>query len=129
MVEGFEEVLRNELSKSLLQSQKLGFDPTHEPPVHIQPGRGKGKRSRTVAGGRSAGTPLSAHTHTHVPLAVPPGLPHILFFVLLGDRNIPAVGFELVLRELPEGVVLHAEGVIEHGRDVVLSADGAGMKK
>lgn len=69
----------------------------------------------------------SPHTHTSLSPS-PPGSPHILFLVLLGDRNIPAVGLELVLRELPEGVVLHAEGVIEHGRDVVLSADGAGMK-
>lgn len=42
MVEGFEEVLRNELSKSLLQSQELGLDPAHKPPVHVQPGREDG---------------------------------------------------------------------------------------
>lgn len=41
MVEGFEEVLRNELSKSLLQGQKLGLDTTHKPPVHIKPGTEK----------------------------------------------------------------------------------------
>lgn len=61
-------------------------------------------------------------------LVAPSGLavlPHILFFVLLSYWNIAAVGFELVLRELPKGVVLHAESVIEHGRDVVLSADRA----
>lgn len=54
-------------------------------------------------------------------------LPHILFFVLLSHGNIPAIGFELVLRELPKGVMLHAERVIEHSRDVVLSADRAGV--
>ncbi len=36
MVEGFEEVLWDELAESLLQSQKLGFDSTHKPPVHIK---------------------------------------------------------------------------------------------
>lgn len=41
MVEGFEEMLRNELGESLLQSQKLRFNPTHEPPVDIKPGRKK----------------------------------------------------------------------------------------
>lgn len=44
MVEGFEEVLRNELSKSLLQSQELGLDTAHKPPVHVQPGKENGKR-------------------------------------------------------------------------------------
>lgn len=41
MVEGFEEMLRNELGESLLQSQELGFNPTHKPPVDIKPGRKK----------------------------------------------------------------------------------------
>lgn len=54
---------------------------------------------------------------------VPVLSPHILFFVLLGYCDVPAIGFEFVLREFPKGVVLHAERVIEHRRDVVLSAD------
>lgn len=33
-----------------------------------------------------------------------------------------------MLREFPKGVVLHAERVIEHRRDVVLSADRSCMK-
>lgn len=55
-------------------------------------------------------------------------LPHVLLLVLLGYWNIPAIGFEFVLRELPKGVVLHAESVIENGRDVILSADRAFVK-
>lgn len=49
-------------------------------------------------------------------------LPHVFFFVLLSDGNIAAVGFEFVLQELPEGVVLHAERVVQDRGDVVLSA-------
>lgn len=37
MVKRFEEVLRDELTEAFLQSQKLSFDSTHEPPVHIKP--------------------------------------------------------------------------------------------
>lgn len=49
-------------------------------------------------------------------------LPHVFFFVLLSDGNIAAVGFEFVLQELPKGVVLHAERVVQDRGDVVLSA-------
>jgi len=41
MVERFEEVLRDELTEALLQSQKLGFNSPHKPPVHIKPGKQK----------------------------------------------------------------------------------------
>lgn len=44
MVEGLEEVLRNELRESLLQSQKLGLDAAHKPPVDVQPGGEDSKR-------------------------------------------------------------------------------------
>lgn len=49
-------------------------------------------------------------------------LPHVFFFVLLSDGNIAAVGFEFVLQELPKGVVLYAERVVQDRGDVVLSA-------
>lgn len=38
VVERFEEVLWDQLTEALLKSQKLSFDSTHEPPVHIQSG-------------------------------------------------------------------------------------------
>lgn len=43
MVEGFEEVLGDELTESLLKSQKLGFNSTHKPPVHIKSEKHKRK--------------------------------------------------------------------------------------
>jgi len=37
----------------------------------------------------------------------------VFFFVVLVDGDIAAVGFEFVLRELPKGIVLHAERVVQ----------------
>lgn len=51
-----------------------------------------------------------------------PVLPHVFLLVLLGDRNITPIRFEFVLEKLPEGIVLHAERVVEHRGDVVLTA-------
>ena len=49
-------------------------------------------------------------------------LPDIFLLILLCDGDVPAIGFQFVLKNPPESVVLHAERVIEHGGDVVLSA-------
>lgn len=46
MVEGFEEVLWDELTEPLLQSQKLGFNSTHKPPVHIKSEMNKIKKKK-----------------------------------------------------------------------------------
>lgn len=48
-------------------------------------------------------------------------LPDIFLLILLCDGDVPAVGFQFVLKNPPESVVLHTERVIEHGGDVVLS--------
>ena len=48
-------------------------------------------------------------------------LPDIFLLILLCDGDVPAVGFQFVLKNPPESIVLHAERVIEHGGDVVLS--------
>lgn len=78
------------------------------------------------ADGDAPGSPRVCFWPNDTEGKVPVLLPHILFLVLLGYCDVAAVGFEFVLRELPEGVVLHAERVIEHRRDVVLSADRPG---
>lgn len=49
-------------------------------------------------------------------------LPDIFLLILLCDGDVPAVGFQFVLKNPPESIVLHAERVIEHGGDVILSA-------
>lgn len=50
-------------------------------------------------------------------------LPDILLLVLLSDGHVSAIGFQFMLKNPPEGIVLHTEGMIQHGRDVILSAD------
>lgn len=68
---------------------------------------------RTVAGPASpSGNPPGAPEHY---------LPDVFFLVLLCDRDIPAVGFQFMLKNPPESVVLHTERVVQHGGDVVLS--------
>lgn len=37
MVKRFEEVLWDELIEALLQSEELGLNASHEPPVHVEP--------------------------------------------------------------------------------------------
>lgn len=61
---------------------------------------------------------------TRMPQWRPPSpgtLPDIFFLVLLCDRNVSAVGLQFMLKNPPEGIVLHAEGVVQHGGDIVLS--------
>ena len=45
---------------------------------------------------------------------------HILLLGVLADRHILAVGLQLVLDDLAIRAVLHAEGVVQHPRDVVV---------
>lgn len=51
----------------------------------------------------------------------PRALPDIFFLVLLRDRNISAVGLQFMLKNPPESVVFHTEGVVQHRGDIVLS--------
>lgn len=46
VIKRFEQMLRDELAEALLEGQKLGFDPTHEPPVHIKSDEDKGQRRK-----------------------------------------------------------------------------------
>lgn len=52
--------------------------------------------------------------------------PHVLLLGVLGDGDALAVGLELVLDDLPVGVVLHAEGVVQHTCDVVVPGERRG---
>lgn len=50
----------------------------------------------------------------------------VLLLGVLRDREALPAGLQLVLDDLAVGVVLHAEGVVQHARDVVLPGGGAG---
>lgn len=91
----------------------------------------------TVLAGQQTSHSKGASTARHEPshaqagpghLGAPPAttqgprtLPNVFFLVLLCDRDISAVGFQLMLQNPPESVVLHTESVVQHGRDIVLS--------
>lgn len=49
--------------------------------------------------------------------------PHILFLCVLGNRDGLAIGLELMLDDLPIGIVLYAEGVVQHTSDVIVPAE------
>lgn len=49
----------------------------------------------------------------------------ILLLSVLCDWDALAVGFELVLYNLAVGIVLHAEGVVQHTGDVIFPERGA----
>ena len=46
--------------------------------------------------------------------------PDILLLGVLGDLDDFAIGFEFVLDDLPVGIVLHTEGVVQHACDVIV---------
>lgn len=108
MVKGFEEVLRDKFTESLLQSQKLGFNPSHESPVHIKSEEDKDTTQHT--------NKYTDIEYSAVPqgTTVRPFSPHIFLLVLFSNRDITPVRFEFVLGELPKGIVLHAERMVEN---------------
>lgn len=117
VVKGFEEVLRDELTESLLQCQKLGFNPTHKPPVHVE----SEKHIQVDTGIKKRG----GHSVCSEVVLWSPSLPDVLLLVLLSDGDITSVRLELMLEKLPEGIVLHAERVVQDRSDVVLSGNRA----
>lgn len=48
-------------------------------------------------------------------------VPDIFLFVLLCHRDAFAIGFQLMLNDLPVGIVLHTECVVQDPGDVVLT--------
>lgn len=50
-------------------------------------------------------------------------LPDIFLLILLSDRHISAIGFQFMLKDPAESIVLHAEGMVQHWCDVILSVD------
>lgn len=85
--------------------------------VQVREGRLTQQRSLGHLNVTSARRPKA----TPLPGCPEPCLPDIFLLILLCDGDVPAVGFQFVLKNPPESVVLHAERVIEHGGDVVLS--------
>lgn len=49
--------------------------------------------------------------------------PHVLFLGVLADGDALTVGLELMLDDLSVGVVLHAEGVVQHTCDVIVAGE------
>ena len=50
-------------------------------------------------------------------------LPDVFLLVILSDGHISAIGFQFMLKNPPESIVFHAEGMIQHWCDVILSVD------
>lgn len=48
------------------------------------------------------------------------GSPDILLLVLFSYRDVATIGLQFVLLELPKGIVLDAEGMVQYRCDVIL---------
>lgn len=62
-------------------------------------------------------------------LATDGSSPHILFLILLVDRDALSVGLQLVLYDLAISTMLHTEGVVQHASDVVVTDWGGEISR
>lgn len=69
------------------------------------------------------GVELLVDAHLEAPLHVEM---HVLFLVLIGDRDVLAVGLEIVVGDAAEFVMFHAEGAVKHAFYVVLTVGTGG---
>lgn len=89
--------------EACLQGHKLLLNAYSESPLDIEPSNG-GKKFPSNRGSLSnKGTS-----------------PHILLFVLIGHRDVFAIGLQIVVSNLPKSVMFHCKGSVYIAFNVVL---------
>ena len=144
LIEGFEQVLRNNLIEAFLQSQKLSLDAMQETPVHIQPAKnmkvkGRGRNPKGVFIDKaSVWTDTDNLYENSEKGVINVGwkwvwsyslcfyIPDILLLGVLWDGDTLAVGFQFMLDDFSVGIVLHTESVVQHASDVIVPEEGGG---